>query len=308
MTYQIYQMEFLNGVRFGTGSLDSTEITFHADTLFSALFQEAVKLDCADELLTAVKNGSLLFSDAFPYIGKNYYIPKPIVNLKLDDQVDKGNSNKKKQFKNLKYIPAQYLEDYLKGIFPESHMADMKDIGKYSMKVSVAIRGYEEPQPYRVKAFHFTEGTGLYIITKCETKEMLDLLERLLDSLSYTGLGGKKSSGLGRFEYMRKALPEVLQKSLDRTGSKNILLSAALPEDEELPAVMKNASYNLLKRSGFVDSQTYAEQQMKKRDLYVFAPGSCFEKCFAGKLIHEKNGGSHVVYRCEKALFMGVDV
>lgn len=29
MNYTLYQLEFQNGVRFGSGNLDSTEITFH---------------------------------------------------------------------------------------------------------------------------------------------------------------------------------------------------------------------------------------------------------------------------------------
>ena len=44
MNYTLYCLEFINGVHFGRGNLDSSEITFHADTLFSALFQEALKM------------------------------------------------------------------------------------------------------------------------------------------------------------------------------------------------------------------------------------------------------------------------
>ena len=44
MKYSIYQLDFYNGVRFGKGRLETTEMTFHADTLFAALFQEAIKL------------------------------------------------------------------------------------------------------------------------------------------------------------------------------------------------------------------------------------------------------------------------
>ena len=40
MNYTSYRLEFFNGVRFGHGNLDSTDISFHADTLFSALYQD----------------------------------------------------------------------------------------------------------------------------------------------------------------------------------------------------------------------------------------------------------------------------
>ena len=89
---------------------------------------------------------------------------------------------------------------------------------------------------------------------------------------------------------------------LKKKSEKNILLSTALPEDEELEQVIKDSSYLLIKRSGFVDSSEYALQQMRKRDLYVFSSGSCFAHTFS----EERNGGKHPVFRYAKAFFMGV--
>lgn len=43
MKYIAYKLKFSTGVHFGNGSLDNTEYTFCADTLFSALCIEAVK-------------------------------------------------------------------------------------------------------------------------------------------------------------------------------------------------------------------------------------------------------------------------
>ena len=96
------------------------------------------------------------------------------------------------------------------------------------------------------------------------------------------------------------------RSGLKKKSEKNILLSTALPEDEELEQVMKGSSYLLIKRSGFVDSSEYALQQMRKRDLYVFSSGSCFAHTFRGRIIEERNGGKHPVFRYAKAFFMGV--
>ena len=63
MNYTSYRLEFFNGVRFGHGNLDSTDISFHADTLFSALYQEALKLNKENLFLEFVENDRLLFSD-----------------------------------------------------------------------------------------------------------------------------------------------------------------------------------------------------------------------------------------------------
>ena len=94
-------MEFINGVHFGRGNLDSSEITFHADTLFSALFQEALKMKKQDRFLKQVSDRKIIFSDAFPYIGKIYYIPKPMIAVQTADESKQGDSRQKKKFKNL---------------------------------------------------------------------------------------------------------------------------------------------------------------------------------------------------------------
>ena len=78
MKYSIYQLDFYNGVRFGKGRLETTEMTFHADTLFAALFQEAIKLGKEKIFLDAVRNGVLRWSDAFPYKGRQLFLPKPM--------------------------------------------------------------------------------------------------------------------------------------------------------------------------------------------------------------------------------------
>lgn len=306
MKYQVYQLEFPNGVRFGSGNLDSTETTFHSDTLFSALFQEALHFGEEENLLRTVRDGGLLFSDAFPYIDGEYYVPRPMVSLEIKEE-DQGDSKEKKKFKDLRYVPIQYLDDYVAGEFPKERLEDMKRLGKHDIKVSVNIRAEEEPQPYRVKAFRFQEGNGLYVIVGYVDEKARNLIIKLFDSLQYTGLGGKRSAGLGRFRCREMKLPPELEERLNRNGGTRMLLSTAIPADEELSQVVQGSEYSLLKRSGFVHSATYAQSPMRKRDLYVFSPGSCFRCDFPGKLIEERNsGGSHSVFRYEKGFFMGV--
>lgn len=255
-----------------------------------------------------VRKNELLFSDAFPYKERRYYIPKPMISYKAVKDEKKGNPVEKKRFKKMKYIPQEYLENFLKGEYPEEELKEEQKFGVHSMKVSVGLRGNEESEPYRVNAFYFSEGNGLYLILAYQELEAVELFKKLLDSLSYSGLGGKRSAGLGRFEYMEHEMPDELKEKLQKKADKYMLLSVALPEDQEMEKILENASYSVLKRSGFVSSETYAEQQRRKRDLYVFDAGSCFEKTFEGRLIEEREGGRHSVFRYEKALFLGVDI
>lgn len=321
MKYSIYQLDFYNGVRFGKGRLETTEMTFHADTLFSSLFQEALKLGKEKIFLEAVRNGELRWSDAFPYKGSQLFVPKPMFQPPVKETQEQGNSIRKKQFKNMKYIPTEYVKAYMQGEYPENHLEDCREIGREDVKTAVAVRGHEEPEPYRVSAFYFNEGNGLYVILGSADEASEVLFEELMEGLSYSGLGGKRSAGLGRFEYTKKAVPEVLEKAL-RSGAENtaghfwqaeegryaVLLSIALPETEEMADVLKDASYSLLKRSGFVDSTTFDEQQMRKKDLYVLASGSCMKSIFDGCMVDEQNGGRHPVYRYAYGLFLEVNV
>ena len=321
MKYSIYQLDFYNGVRFGKGRLETTDMTFHADTLFSALFQEAIKLEKEKIFLDAVQNGRLRWSDAFPYKGRQLFLPKPMFQPPVKETQEQGNSIRKKQFKNMKYVPMEYIKAYMQGEYPENHLEDCHDIGREGVKTAVAMRGHEEPEPYRVSAFYFNEGDGLYLILGSNDEDAEVLFDGLMESLSYSGLGGKKSAGLGRFEYMKKPVPEVLGKAL-QSGAENeaghfwqaaagryvMLLSSALPKTDEMEAVLKDASYSLLKRSGFVDSTRFDDQQMRKKDLYVLAAGSCTKNVFDGCMVDEKNGGRHPVYRYAYGLFLGVNV
>ena len=120
------------------------------------------------------------------------------------------------------------------------------------------------------------------------------------------GRGGKKSTGLGKYILRPVKLLEALERHLKKDADRNILLSVGLPQDKELENALEGASYQLIKRSGFVSSDTYAEELRKKKDLYVFAAGSCFEHRFEGDIYDVSDNGSHPVYRYAKPLFMGV--
>ena len=97
----------------------------------------------------------------------------------------------------------------------------------------------------------------------------------------------------------------MLQCFEKRTG-RYMLLSTALATDEELESALDGASYLLTKRSGFIASDTYALEARRKRDLFVFASGSCFVNRFSGDIFDVSIGGGHPVYRYAKSLFVEV--
>ena len=224
------------------------------------------------------------------------------------DAENNGNSVVKKAYKKLKYIPMDAMKDYLHGkydVLGEKRF----DPGKAYMKVQASIRGEDETLPYRINCYRFNADSGLYIILSYNGAAEVKLFEELLRALSYAGIGGKRSSGMGRFDYSIEEVGDDLKSMLMSSGGKYMTLSVSLPNEEELDDVIDGSSYVLCKRSGFVASEDFADEYMRKNDCYMFQAGSCFSEKFDGEIVDVSGGrGRHPVYRYGKPLFIGVGV
>lgn len=308
MNYRVYKFVFDGMVHFGNAHIEDSNYTFMADTLFSALCHEAIrdKDTSVERLVKLAKDGKILFSDAFPYIGNELFLPKPYLKIESDETT--GDSVLKKLYKKMKYIPLSQFDEYLSGNLDVMNIECINSLGHSQMKVSAAVRGNAETLPYQIGMYSYNEGNGLYIIVGYEEEDDADFIEDLLTRLSFSGIGGKRFAGLGRFNLCKINTPAELVARL-KQGKTNMALSLGLPQDSELDSVMDNAQYSLIKRSGFVQSDKYANEQVRKNDIYTFAAGACFEKVFDGDVYDVSDGyGSHPVYRYAKPIFMEVDV
>lgn len=309
MNYVIYKLRFLTPVHFGKKALNDTEYTLGADTLYSALCHEAINNseDTLEKFVANTKNGLLSISDVFPYMNNDYMLPKPYVNVERTER--SGDSIVKKAFKKLKYISVSEIDSFVEGAFDVTKAISMKELGVEDLKISVSIRGLEETLPYEVGYYVFNEGNGLYFLMGYQNDEQKVLFDTLIESLSYSGIGGKRNSGYGRFEYECVAVPELLLRRLNSDGARYMALSVCLPTDNELDEVLSNAQFSVVKRSGFVASSTYSPEQTRKNDLYLLASGSCFDMRFAGDVYDVSSGlGTHPVYRYAKPIFMEISV
>ena len=224
MEYTIYKLEFQTGVHFGTGALDDGAYIFHADQLFSAMYIEALKLGKAQNFYEAVKAGNLLLSDALPYIDKQYLIPKPMIYVQTDRQ---GESKQKKAYKKLKYLPVEKIDEFLTGNM-NLESDPMRGFGQMQQQTMAHVRKDEDTLPYRVGTFYYAPGCGLYVIIAYQSDEELYLAEELLESLSYTGIGGKKNSGMGKFQFRKgKPSPELEKRLCEKIVEKYTYLHSS---------------------------------------------------------------------------------
>lgn len=308
MNYVRYKMTFEKGVHLGKRNLEDSEYTFLADTLFSALCQEAIRFgkDYLDRLVVLTKQGKLVFSDGLPYIEDTFYIPKPMIHIEVEKN---GDSKLKKAYKKMSYIPSACLEQYLKGeldIINEKEK--FKTLGKSSVKNIVSIRGEEEATPYRIGVFEFEKNCGIYFILGYENNEDKMFIEEIMEALSFSGIGGKRTSGLGRFEFYSSKVEEKFTTRLNVKGNLYMTLSVSLPKEDEMEEVLNDASYSVVKRSGFVSYYNYADEFLRKKDMYVLASGSCVKNVFEGDIYDVSEGGGHQVYRYAKPLFLEVSL
>ncbi len=307
MKYKIFKFVFTTDVHFGDHNLVDGDYALHADTLFSAMYIEAMKFGnrYAEQLYQSVINDELIFSDAFPYIAGQYYLPKPMKHIEREEA---PSSVLRKKYKKLKYIPFEEFNSYLTGRMDIEKVTEKFHLGDSQMRVLAHVEGQKETVPYRVKTYHFAADAGLYIIVGYKTDEVNELVEMLLDSISYTGIGGRKSSGLGKYTLYTGKLPESITSRIENPQNCYMLLSVALPQEEELEQSLEGAEYLLTKRSGFVSSEEYNANKgfLRKKDLYVFTAGSCFESPFKGGIYDVSEPDKHPVYRYAKPMFMGV--
>lgn len=307
MKYKCYRLKFSTAVHFGTKRLGESECTFSADRLFSAMCIEARKIygeNGIEKLIDITRSGKFLLSDAMPYIDKTYYIPKPILHI---ENSDNGISTEKKAFKKLKYIPASEISLYMSGnLKAEKELNKFNSLGKSGKKYMASIKENDNALPFSVGIYKFCEGCGLYIVIGYENDNDDEFAGNIFESLSYTGIGGKVSSGLGKFDISVEKMPDELLERLNGDYNKYMSLSVSMAKNEELEKAIDKSSYAIVKKSGFISSYDYLDTQVKRRDFYCFESGSCFVNKFDGDVFDLKGEGSHSVYKYAKPMFMGV--
>lgn len=336
MNYCLFKLHFKTALHIGSNigviSLPSSEMQIHSDTLFSVLCAEALQLgghSKLNRLYEYVRDDKLCFSDALPFSGSELYVPKPIIAPARDicagacDNMADGNKNddRAKKMKKLIYLPVTCVESYmayLKGEITDTEweIPEIVQFGITSARTMAAIRGRKETTPFEAGIFEFLPGCGLYIIAACESEEQLEFLKRLLRMLSLSGIGGKRSAGLGKFELegeirlnvSHNDTSDCLSSLLGRDDDASwfMTLNVSLPAEEEMENVLKDGFYSLVRRGGFVQSQSYSSTPLKKREMYLLSPGSCLKRRFKGFIADVSAGGTHPVYRMAKPLFMGV--
>lgn len=337
----IYKLQFTSPVRFGPdrggAGLALGNETCRSDTFFSALCIEWLKIfgeSKMKEMVNEAERGRFLLSDLFPWKGQELYLPKPVIYIEKENINIDGHYYKK--LKKMRWIPAAAFDSYINFLKEGGKLPPFDpDENKPWSEVIIArasVARVEETRPYIISAYRFPFEeekqndkeriiqTGLYFILKTDSQVLQEKLNTVLDSLGLTGIGGKKTTGLGKFKLAEEPIEFgadfglydsgiILGKMLSRKGKYYMALSAVSPSEKELEAfIPKDNFYTLIQRSGFVESPTYWGNPIKRKPITMFGAGSCFKEPLCGRILNLSSGGNHPVYRYGKGMYLGVDV
>lgn len=339
MNYCLYKLRFTTPLHAGAGdsakSLDSSCMTLCADTLFSALCHTALSAgggECVGRLCRSAKEGKIRITDTMPYCGEALYIPKPYIKAAAET-AEPLSAEDRKAMKKLSHIPVSSLGEFFsslrgagcynakahKAVFGRSYITTKNSIGRKEPD------GFEENEennavkPYSVGLFEFNEGCGLYFIAAFENEQDTDFIGSLVERLGLGGVGGKTSSGYGKFAMADD--PYTLINDRYTTGDEKILiqmlereeaplyisLTTSLPLDEELGSALDGAAYGVCRRGGFVLSEHFSDGAVKKKTQYFLSAGSVFKHRYSGGLYEAAAGGNHPVFRYGRPIFLGAD-
>lgn len=327
MNHYLYALKFQTPVHFGNvalgGNLGNVKVTIGSNTLFAALCNEAAQISskCVDTFTKDIQERKIQLSSLFPYLfleNEHFlFLPKPIQNRNVQGKTEsfektKLEATKRKKVKNIAFIRTS---DLLKN--PEKWELEEHKFGAFSISEKVNCRG-EESLPYFVGSYSFARNAGLYFVVSFQNLEQKQNFDKLLKLLGYTGIGGKRSSGYGKFVISEesKELSSVmsykdeiaLNALLDSTGKDNIMfmsISTCVPREEEI-TIVKSGTYKLLKHSGFISSPDNVDIR-KKNSIYTLAEGSCFSQPLRGMFLTQRyDGFTHNIYINGYGMFVGV--
>ena len=194
---------------------------------------------------------------------------------------------------------------------------EIKEFANNSVTTKVNCRNGVS-MPYFISSQTFKEGNGLYGIIELnvsdvkEKEEILNQIQNFIELLGYSGIGGKKSSGYGKFELLDDILDVAEADFYEDIAELNKMLTAEKapmymsvsvlhPFESELSDV-KKGWYSIKKRSGFSDN-------IKRNDIYMIEAGSCFAKKIAGNIIDVSDKKiNHPVYKYGTGLYVGLGI
>lgn len=282
----------------GVGLEETTE-GYPSDSLFSSLCAALRDLDgstAVDEFLAGFQDESppVVISSCFPWAGDVLLFPRPYWPPPVSPPPERG-----KEARRLRYVSLGLLRAYLRmdtappswddtvalqggrvrctaaetAGLPPTATSSIWEVHKAPRVTLDRVTSASEI--YHCGRLWFSRGCGLYFLAwwHRDRQRYQPLVERALDRLAESGIGGERSSGHGAFSWTAEDAP-LADLPVARAGALALTLSLYLPTPAELQAgaLAPPASYDLRQRFGWMSSPD--ARNLRRKTVHMLADGS----------------------------------
>jgi CRISPR-associated protein Csm4 len=275
-----YKLKFHSSIHLDSGTAvdGPSELFIKSDTLFSAICSAAGKFYGVKIAEAFLQPEAVIISSAFPFVKKELFFPKPLNYYPIIDDYDMI-----KEFKKVKFISKEYLEQILRGNSIESSFIKKEFIlngcwkTDKSNKYDLIFKINENPhialdrvtnstQIFYKTEVYFAKDAGLFFLADIK-EELINKFETVLRFLGDEGIGADRTIGKGLFE-----VEEVKNFSFinNKTSNSFYLLSLYSPSKTEFISILpKESFYDFDIRKGWVSNNT-----LRRKSLRMFTEGS----------------------------------
>ncbi|OKH53494.1 type III-A CRISPR-associated RAMP protein Csm4 [Calothrix sp. HK-06] len=300
--------------------MEETSERVYSDTLFSALMTTWAKMygkDSIEMLLRRFldKSPPARISSTFIYQqhpeGTTYYLPRPLgfpINYPVGDDLEFFKTYKKLSFLPLKVWQRWYQQSGFSGadaqeLIERTETKDSKGNLALAKTFDYKKTHYIERHPkiavdrvtqatnfYHTGYVQFeseTNRSGLYFLLNLtsEDKRLENELHACLHLLGEEGLGGERSSGVGRFKVDWQPLPSEWKPVVNYTSSKHHCLMSLFWDDDKsklAELIAEDSAYQIRERGGWISS--FSGEQLRRQFIRMFVEGSVLSAEPQGKL------------------------
>lgn len=276
-----YKLKFYSSFHLDSGdAVDGpSELFLRSDTLFSAICSAANKFYGNSVVESFLQPNAIKFSSAFPFYNSELFFPKPLNYYPTEI----GEYELIKEFKKVKFISKDFLEELLKGNSIDKTFLNKNFIlnGCWRSKTNkegdkifktnenphiVLDRITNQTQIFYKTEVYFNKNAGLFFLAEI-SEELIPKFETVLRFLGDEGIGADRTIGKGLFEV---EIIGDLPISVSVKTNTYYSLSLYSPAKEEFYNIEPNESfYDFEIRKGWVSNNT-----LRRKTLRMFVEGS----------------------------------
>ncbi len=296
MSVYIYKLRFKGPTHFGETGIDLENVTewVNSDTFFSAMMNAMSEFMGRDSVSRFIDRfmdvPPFLISSLFLYKDDTYFLPRPLDDTGISNELKK---RKGKELKKIKWLDPEgfvaWLDGNLEGEIDRMGKLQQRyrDSFKREIRPRVTLdRRTQNSTLYHCGYVYFKEDAGLYGFVAFNDTSQIEQFHRLLKLLGKIGLGGERTYGCGVFEIETfEEVSGVLKELIEYEADRYVLLSLFHPSEKESSQLEGSLlAYDVIRKRGWITSGRYA-LPFKRKSVGFITEGSVLLRQPVGSMV-----------------------